>query len=264
MRQSSSRLIAVGERFGRLTVIGPCITGKWNIPVLPVRCDCGIERTVRGIALLSGHTQSCGCLHKERASKALSKTLYKHGDSLGGEYRQLYDLWKNLKKRCDSPKYREFHLYGGRGISYYPSWKDYDKFKEWAVSAGFKTGLTIERKNVDGNYTPENCIFVYASDQAQNRRKKSRFMEGRPTSSRYKGVSAYGLKWASYICRDGKQVSLGYHSSEHEAAYAYNVASERLFNQWAVRNDIPPDAISNEQQEAIRADVIRRLEDKGL
>lgn len=263
-RPSESRFIPVGTRYGRLEVIGPCVNGKRGIPMLPVRCECGVEKLVIGASLLNGHTQSCGCLHRERASQAMSRTLLRHGDANGGEYKQLYDLWRNVKKRCDSPKYPEFHLYGGRGISYCPSWKEYETFKNWALSAGYQPGLTIERKDVNGNYVPGNCVFIPSRAQAQNRRKKATYRNGAAPTSQYKGVSQYGSKWGAYICIHRKLIALGRHSSEHEAAHAYNVASERLFNQWAVRNDIPPESLSESQREAIRAEVISRLESKGF
>lgn len=51
------------------------------------------------------------------------------------------------------------------------SWKDdFQKFHDWAIESGYREGLTIERKDVDGNYCPENCIWIPKADQSKNRR----------------------------------------------------------------------------------------------
>ena len=60
MGHSTKKLDLTGQRFGKLTVIGPAENiGKrtaWRC-----RCDCGQETVVRTLHLRSGHTKSCGC-----------------------------------------------------------------------------------------------------------------------------------------------------------------------------------------------------------
>ena len=61
--------------------------------------------------------------------------------------------------------------YGGRGIQICHSWdSDYAKFKQWALQNGYDDTLSIERRNNDGNYTPENCYFATAKQQQRNTR----------------------------------------------------------------------------------------------
>lgn len=82
----------------------------------------------------------------------------------------LYISWQNMKQRCTNPNHPKFHRYGGRGISLYDGWKTINGFMEWALSNGWKSGLTIDRIDNNGNYEPDNCRFV---TQSENSRKKS-------------------------------------------------------------------------------------------
>lgn len=81
----------------------------------------------------------------------------------------LYRVWQNMKKRCLNPSATHFHQYGGRGITFDPSWADFSGFKQWAEANGYEPRLTLERKDVDGNYCPENCCWIEAKLQARNR-----------------------------------------------------------------------------------------------
>ena len=63
-----------------------------------------------------------------------------------------------------------YHRYGGRGISHCDEWKDFEPFHEWAMESGYKDGLSIDRIDNNGDYCPENCRWVTASDNSKNRR----------------------------------------------------------------------------------------------
>lgn len=58
-----------GQRFGRLTVI--CLSGrnKHKQTVWKCKCDCGKECVASKTHLITGHTESCGCLMRETSSK---------------------------------------------------------------------------------------------------------------------------------------------------------------------------------------------------
>jgi hypothetical protein len=79
-----------------------------------------------------------------------------------------------MRARCKYPSTDFYHDYGGRGITVCDEWQDYLTFKKWALQNGYKAGLTIERKDVNGNYCSDNCEWIPASRQARNRRDSIR------------------------------------------------------------------------------------------
>lgn len=149
-----------GKKFGKLTVIKQ--NGyKGNKMAWLCKCDCGNFTTVSTDSLNSGQTQSCGCLRKERLLAALTT----HGMA----HTKIYKIWEAMKRRCDCPKVERYSQYGGRGITYTLKWKKFEPFYQWALSAGYKEGLSIDRINVNGNYEPSNCRWIPLRDQAYNK-----------------------------------------------------------------------------------------------
>lgn len=80
----------------------------------------------------------------------------------------------DMKNRCSNPRNRHYKDYGGRGIKVCDEWADkkqgHKNFQNWAVESGWKEGLSIDRKNNDGNYEPSNCRWATPKEQARNRR----------------------------------------------------------------------------------------------
>ena len=153
------------RQFGRLTVIEPTAPhGKNSALMWVCKCECGGTAIVRGTDLVNGHTMSCGCYRKMQ--KAMPN----------GEMR-LHRIWANMKQRCYNPKTKDYKHYGGRGITVCEEWKDsFEFFFYWAMRNGYKEGLTIERKDNDGNYCPENCVWISANRQQRNTRRNRRFI----------------------------------------------------------------------------------------
>lgn len=88
---------------------------------------------------------------------------------------RIYTTWVNMRIRCSSPNHKDFQFYGGRGITVCDEWKDdFQAFMSWAFANGYSDTLTIERKEVNGNYEPGNCTWVTIQEQAKNRRPRKR------------------------------------------------------------------------------------------
>ena len=151
------------QTFGRLTVVRrhqgtKSKPGKWEC-----KCVCGNTTFVTSYKLTSGHTKSCGCLHRERTSE----THKTHGL----RHTKLYNTWRNIKDRCYNPNNQDYHTYGGRGITVCDEWlHDFKAFYDWAITHGYTDGLTIDRKNNDLGYSSDNCRWATNAVQSLNKR----------------------------------------------------------------------------------------------
>ena len=166
-----------GERFGRLTVIelaekGTNIKTKWKC-----KCDCGNTVVVTSSHLVTGTTNSCGCLRKD----TLRSMTYKHGNSARGNKTRLYKVWQTMNERCDNPNYISHSIYHDRGIRVCDEWKDFAKFKEWAYANGYDDSTpvashkcTIDRIDNNKGYEPSNCRWVDAKTQNNNKRNNKK------------------------------------------------------------------------------------------
>lgn len=169
--------------FGRITCIEPTGKRKRGSIVWRCVCSCGKEVFVNSNALMMGETRSCGCLKTDTNSKQLRT----HGMSRT----RLYKIWIAMRRRCFNEKSKAYKNYGGRGISVCKDWMDFVPFMQWAVENGYRSDLTIERKNNDGNYCPENCTWATRKQQLNNKR-----------SNRYithNGQTKTLAGWATYL-----------------------------------------------------------------
>lgn len=167
-----------GQRFGRLLVLNLAYTqprGRGRERYWECRCDCGRVVVKAGIYLRTGDTKSCGCLVGDRCAER----NITHGMA---HTHRLYSTWKMMRARCHSKKTPLFKDYGGRGISICDRWSDFSAFVE-DVWPSFKEGLTLNRKDNDGNYCPENCEWATDEEQANNTRRNHFLTAGGKTQT---------------------------------------------------------------------------------
>lgn len=160
-----------GAVVGNFTVI-KCVTPKTATGVHRVylaRCNhCGSEKFYRSNVLVK--QDGCGCTAREQARRR--STIHGH------YYERLHRIWDGMHRRCECPNNSDYVSYGGRGIKVCQEWNDYETFYRWAISHGYKQSLSIDRKDVDGPYSPDNCRWVSNRVQAQNRRNSIRTKSG--------------------------------------------------------------------------------------
>jgi hypothetical protein len=157
-----TRIDLKGQRFGRLVVISFEGTDKYKNALWLCKCDCGNEKIIGSPQLRKGITHSCGCLHKEQ----MTQRLVKHN----GCGTRLYRIWALMLSRTTKPSNPAWKDYGGRGITVCEEWKDFTAFFKWANDNGYKENLTIDRRDNDKGYSPDNCRWVTMSVQNNNRR----------------------------------------------------------------------------------------------
>ena len=221
----SKKIDRAGKKYERLIVLFDAGRDKWGNVIWQCECDCGNILPVLGYHLQASHSRSCGCLRKEETGKRTASHRLSH--------HPLCTVWHNMKNRCYNPKNKKYKWYGGKGIEIYPSWRsDFLIFFNWAITHGYKAGLTIDRINSDGSYCPNNCQFITI---AKNILKQQGLRSNNKTG--FKGVSwrKDTQKYQASICVNGNQKNLGSFDSLIEAVKVYdqaafNVGDGRILN----------------------------------
>lgn len=197
-----------GERHTRLVVVSRApnksetdTNARWNCV-----CDCGKEVIAYGQDLKRGKVKSCGCLNAER--------IKTHGASRS----PVYKVWQQMFQRCENPNCDAYRNYGARGIRVDDRWKSFETFiADMGIPA---KGLTIERKDNNGNYSKDNCEWVPMKVQGSNKRNNVHLT--------YEGVTLTLSQWAE------------------RTGINYTTIKARLGRGWAVEEILGGELISNE------------------
>lgn len=160
----------VGLVFGRLVVLEQEGNQKTGGAMWRCRCTCGTEVVVYGRSLRTGNSRSCGCARRETCAAIMRERHTTHGLSSSVEFR----IWTGIKTRCFNDRSREYRNYGGRGITMCRRW--IESFADFYADMGPRPSSlhSIERKENDSDYEPDNCIWAVIAVQASNRRTNRR------------------------------------------------------------------------------------------
>lgn len=194
---AKKKIDLTGKKFGRWTVLE---RSKTNNQCWKCRCECGVEKDVYQSALINGKSKSCGCYNKE----LVSIRAHKHGMS----HDRIYNIYYNIKNRCNNPNDGRYKDYGGRGIKVCDDWENsFNSFYEWAIKNGYQNNLTIDRVDNNGDYCPENCRWATAEQQSNNKRKTVFLEFGGVKQSLKQWTDFMEWKYSKYYARTrrGKQ-----------------------------------------------------------
>lgn len=179
----------VGKKFNRLTILKSYNKEKYKDREFLCVCDCGNKKITTIASLKKGSTKSCGCLRKEKMSKAM--TTY------GLSSNDLYREWQSIKTRCTNPNSKAYKRYGKRGIDISDEWKNNpEKFISDIINniGERPEGKTLDRIDNNKGYSITNVKWSTPLEQAHNREHK-----------KYWGIELKNKKYRVSLTRDGKK-----------------------------------------------------------
>lgn len=176
----------IGKRFGMLVITGYAAprlrsNGRKTIVALYI-CDCGkIGESL--LTTIVNRSKSCGCeRHKNRVTHGMTG-------------HRLYNIWAGMIERCTNKNHNRYKDYGGRGIKVCKWWLNNVIFFNWALKNGYKEDLTLERNDVNGNYSPFNCSWKTRKEQSRNTRKNVKIEINGVTKVFAEWCEIYGAKY---------------------------------------------------------------------
>ena len=172
----------VGRKFGRLLVLKFHKT-RTQRAYWPCKCDCGQQTSVSTSDLTrSKGTKSCGCISAERFT---THGRCKH---------EIYGRWRGFMARCYNEQDTGYHNYGGRGIVVCDRWHNIDNFIE-DMYPSYKKGLSLDRIDVNRDYSLDNCRWATDFEQNKNRTTSSAIQSEVPHVSFKKGDKRWSVAY---------------------------------------------------------------------
>lgn len=179
-----------GQRFGHLVVQSFHASTGGNAKWLCL-CDCGRTTVANSCQLGTKHTRSCGC------RKGVT-----HGLARSAEYR----AWDSMIQRCENQNHPNFHRYGGRGIVVCHEWHTFEKFiadmgMRPTAKHAIRSKYSIERKDNNGSYCKENCIWGTRAEQEVNKRTNVKVTFHGKTQCLAEWSRETGIPFSTLSCR---------------------------------------------------------------
>lgn len=183
-----------GKKFGRLTVISRAENTSQGQANWLCECDCGNTHTVKSIILRRGISKSCGCLGIE--SRHTNNRTHGHTSS---STTPTFHSWAGMINRCTNESHKSFMRYGGRGITVCKRWHTFQNFLD---DMGVKPeNRSLERINTGIGYSPDNCKWATASEQARNKTNNHLITHNGETKCLQEWAEIIGIKSSSLRCR---------------------------------------------------------------
>ena len=183
-----------GTRVGNVTILR--YTGKTSESTHSAIWECELDDgTIVEISSNNLHTGRLKLLRGVEPSEQHNKSNTR-----------LYQIWRNMRKKCNNKNHLDYKYYGARGISYCPDWEKFSAFEQWAVNNGYNENAargecTLDRIDVNGNYEPNNCRWVDSEIQSINRRPYGKYP--------YYGLSFDGSYYCISVVSHRRQFYIG-------------------------------------------------------
>jgi hypothetical protein len=166
------RIFMEQQQFGRLTVLHLHSRDIKSNSRWLCQCSCGNTKVVLGDKLKNGNTKSCGCYQKEFRQKLENTAIKERRDYTRKSYQAMM-------ARCYNKKTPAYIKYGAKGITVCDRWRFGENEKTgwecfYADMGPRAEALSIDRKNNEKGYTPDNCRWATQAEQQANRRRVGR------------------------------------------------------------------------------------------
>ena len=156
------------------------------------RCECGTERSVLGKTLVKGISRSCGCLQRETVTAMNTKHMMSRSPE--------FVVWCHMLKRCSDTDSLQWKDYGGRGIAVCKRWKEFANFIA-DIGQRPTPKHTIERRDNNLGYSPENCVWATRTQQARNKRTTVMLTSGGKTQCLAEWCEELGMNYHTLYTR---------------------------------------------------------------
>lgn len=187
----------IDSEFGRWTITG-FAWRRGNSYYWWCKCSCDrrVLKPVGASSLKGGDSISCGCYNDE----LLIARVTTHGKSSRGDRTPEYNAWQNMRRRC-GPAYEQAKDYHDRGIAVCERWRN--DFAAFLKDMGERPSPkhTVERKDNNLGYSPENCIWATRATQLRNKRNNNNLEFRGRTMCQQDWAKELGITSATLIYR---------------------------------------------------------------